>query len=62
VIPVLDKSTSTPEHVGVVGPVTALQAELIRSSSTEVGRTSPCFMLPASPPHGPSCVPGSSTS
>jgi len=37
VIPVLDKSTSTPEHVGVVGPVTALQAELIRSSSTEVG-------------------------
>jgi ABC-2 type transport system permease protein len=38
VIPVLDKSTtSTPERVGVVGPVSMLEAELIRTSSTGVG-------------------------
>jgi ABC-2 type transport system permease protein len=37
VIPVLDKSTSTPEHVGFVGHVTGLQSQLIAASAAEAG-------------------------
>jgi ABC-2 type transport system permease protein len=37
VIPVLDRSSSTPEHVGVVGHVSALEDELVRASANEVG-------------------------